>query len=95
MNGSGLVCHEQRPLGYQATFQLQYSLTKHGGSAWRTKFFPLTCGNMIGKLKIDPELEEHSLTGDSNKDSWGGGSSYGDPRAQRLHKGQLGRIQTC
>jgi hypothetical protein len=49
-------------------------------------FPPHTRGMKIDKLKIDPELEERSLTGDSDKDS-SGGSSCGDPLCPEAPQG--------
>jgi hypothetical protein len=48
MNGSGLVCLKQPPLGYQVTSQLYCSLARHGGSAWWTIYylFPPVLGSV-------------------------------------------------
>ena len=42
-------------------------------------------------LKIYQELEARSLTGDSNKESKGGGSNYGDPPCSEAPQGATGQ----
>ena len=55
------------------------------------RIFPPCSWDKTDKLKIGPETEKRSLTGDSNKDSRED-CSYRHPSARRLRKGQPGRI---
>ena len=50
------------------------SLTKYGGSAWWTWYFPLTRGISIENTESKSEPMERPLTGDSSKDSKEGSS---------------------
>ena len=69
MNGSGLVCHERHPLGYQATSQRYCSLTKHRGSAWRTYDSPVLVGPRMDHIVTTSEKEECSAVRASSKGS--------------------------
>jgi hypothetical protein len=81
MNGSGLVCLERHPLGYQATSQRYCSLTKYGGSTWRTYNTTLLMGPEMDNTETNLE-KESSAVWDSNKGS-----------VQRLQAGQLNGAQ--
>jgi len=61
MNGSGLVCLERRPLGYQETFQMYCSLTKYGSSACWTYNSPLLVGRDMDNTVISTEKTEISV----------------------------------
>jgi hypothetical protein len=67
MNGSGLVCLEGHPLGYQATFHRYFSLTKHGGCAWWIYNTPVVVGPERENTEINLEEKESSAVWDSYK----------------------------
>ena len=69
MNGSGLVCLKQHPPGYQVTSQRNFSLPKHGASAWWTIYFPLTHGTKMVITELNLEEKKSSAVWDSGMGS--------------------------
>jgi len=66
MNGNGLVCLEQHPLGYQVISQKYCSHTKYGGSTWQTYNTPLLVEPEMDNTETNLE-KESSAVWDSNK----------------------------
>jgi hypothetical protein len=86
MNGSGLVSLKRHPLEYQATSQGYCSLTKHGGSAWWTVYFPLNRGIEMMNTELNLEEKESSAVWDSGMGFWSeapGGAAGEVPVEQR------------